>query len=628
LLDKRFIDELRGRLTLSEVIGRRVKLTRNGREFKACCPFHGEKTPSFYVNDAKGFFHCFGCGAHGDVVSFRMRHDNVTFIEAVESLAIEAGLEMPKADPQAAEKFDEQQRLMQIMERVSKWFEDQLHAPQNSFALRYLKERGLSDETIAQFRLGYAPNNWDALRDALSAEGVKPHDLMALGVLKHSSREDKADKPYSFFRGRVMFPVTDARGRVIAFGGRHLDAAFAGQTLTEKPPKYINSAESPLFNKSAVLYGLARARALVGPQAPLILVEGYMDVIALAQAGFATSVAPLGTALTEEHAQLAWKISPPEAPPLLCFDGDKAGQSAAYRAIERLIPHFSAQQSVKVVFIPEGEDPDSLIRTKGPEALKAVLAQALGVFDTIWQKESAQNTTSPESKASLQARMETTIGQIKDPLLQQSYKQALRDRMYQLSRAQQQAYTPARPNQKGAYGKGKFGAKKITPSPVIQKPSLNVDLRRWQVLLAAAINHPFLLEQNLETFGMVTIPNPKLELLRESLVDLMHHSHTDQPLTSDDIKQFLSERGLNDIVAHLLDESIYQFFGFARPEVSADMVLEGWKDVWMRVQLETVSQDKNKLLQAVKTDYSDETADQLFALSQQEQHILDDNDTP
>lgn len=624
MLDKRFIDELRGRLTLSDIIGRQLKLTRAGREFKACCPFHGEKTPSFYVNDAKGFFHCFGCGVHGDIVSFRMKHDNVTFMEAVESLATEAGLEVPKPDPVSAQKFDEMQYYLQIMERVAKWFEDQLKNPQNGFALRYLKERGLTDETMAQFRLGYAPNNWDGLREAMIAEGIKIADLITLGILKQSSREDKADKPYSFFRGRIMFPVTDARGRVIAFGGRHLDAAFAGQNLTEKPPKYINSAESPLFNKSSVLYSLARARAQVGPNAPLVLVEGYMDVIALVQAGFPTAVAPLGTALTEEHAQLAWKISPPEAPPLLCFDGDNAGQSAAYRAIDRLLPHFSAQRSVRVVFMPKGEDPDSLIRAKGAEALRTVFAQSLGVFDTLWQKELAQSPDSPEGRAALQARLDTIIKQISDPLLQQSYKQALRERLFQLGRP------PANQQNRGFSGKpgGKYGKPKAIAPSLKALNSQSVDLQRWRIMLVMAINHPFLLEQYLEDIGMIVIPDPKMEAVREALVAIMHADHPEMGLTSDHIKQSLSKRGLSDIVTHLLNESAYQLFGFARPDVAADLVLEGWKDVWMRVQLKTVTQDKTKLLHQVRTDFNDETADRLFALSQQEQHLIDDDDSP
>jgi len=617
LLDKRFIDELRSRLTLSEIIGRQVKLTRAGREFRACCPFHGEKTPSFYVNDAKGFFHCFGCGVHGDAVSFRMRHDNISFMEAVESLAPEAGLEIPKPDPKSAEKFDELQRLLNIMERCGKWFEAQLKNGQNGFALRYLKERGLSDETIAQFRLGYAPNNWDAMREALLAEGIKAKDLVDLGVLKESSRADKADKPYSFFRGRVIFPVTDPRGRIIAFGGRHLDAAFAGQELKEKPAKYINSSESPLFNKSAVLYGLARARAQVGPGKPLILVEGYMDVIALAQAGFTTAVAPLGTALTEGHMQLAWKISPPEAPPLLCFDGDAAGQNAAARAIDRLLPHFTAQRSVRVVFMPMGEDPDSLVRKQGPESLNLLFGQALGVFDTLWQKELAQTPNSPEGRAALQARLEASISQIGDPLLQRNYTQTLRDQIFHLGRS-------ASPNNRRGKAPDKRLGKQAIPGMRIQsRPSQGLEKRGWQVLLAAAINHPFLLEQNLENLGIITLSDPDMERLREVLVHLMHQSHRETPLTSFEIKQFLSQRGLDDIVTNLLNKSIYQEFGFIRPESAADTVLEGWKDIWGRLHFKTITDENRKLLQEVRTDF-DEVAERHYSSSQQIQNIIDD----
>ena len=610
MLDKGFLEELRTRLTLSEVVGRRVKLTRNGREFKACCPFHNEKTPSFYVNDAKGFFHCFGCGAHGDVVGFRMRHDNLGFMEAVEGLASEAGLQMPKADPKAAEKFDEYQRLMQIMERVTKWFQVQLQHPQNGFALRYLQERGLSNETIAQFRLGYAPNNWDALREALIAEGIKAQDLITLGLLKQSSREDKADKPYSFFRGRVMFPVTDTKGRVIAFSGRHLDAAFTGQALTEKPPKYINSGEHALFHKGGVLYGLARARALVNSANPLLLVEGQMDVITLVQAGLGTAVAPLGTALTEEHMMLAWKVSPPDAPPILSFDGDTAGQNAAYRALEKLLPHLTAQKGLKLVFMPEGEDPDSLIRKNGLSAVNNLIHHALGAFDALWQRELMQTQNTPEGKAAMQSRLDAQIARVKDPLLQQNYRQTLRDRMYQLGR-------PA--------ASKRFGSKTALPSPVkLRKLSNTLETRGWQVILAAAINHPFVLNENLEALGMASAPDPDLEIVRETLVTLVHQSHSEDVITAEAVREFLSNRGLDNTVASLLHDSIYQLFGFARPETPPDQVSEGWKDVWTRMQLKTVTHDKTKLLQAVRSDYSDEMAERLFALSQQEQNLLDE----
>ncbi len=614
MLDKRFLDELRGRLTLSEIIGRRVKLTRAGREFKACCPFHNEKTPSFYVNDAKGFFHCFGCGAHGDAVSFRMRHDNLGFMEAVEGLAAEAGMEIPKPDPKSAEKFDAMQRMMQVTERIAKWFEAQLHHPQNGFALRYLKERGLSDETIARFRLGYAPNSWDAAREAWVQQDLKIDDLVTLGLLKKSAREDKADKPYSFFRGRVMFPVTDARGRVIAFGGRHLDAAFAGQTLNEKPPKYINSAEQILFNKSGVLYGLAQARAQINAKTPLILVEGYMDVISLNQSGFTTAVAPLGTALTEEHMMLAWKASPPEAPPILCFDGDSAGQNAAYRAIDRILPHLTAQKSLRLAFLPSGEDPDSLTQKKGAAAMQSVLDQASGVFDALWERELKQHPATPEGRAALQTNLDTAIRRIADPVLQQNYRQTLKDRLFHLGRSA----TPS-----GKFAKGK------KPAPVlpvkIRKPADDLEKRSWQVLLAAAINHPFLLEQDLELFAAHSAPTPEMDAVREALVTLMHDRPEDDILTSESVKDFLSERGLESILTNLLHDSIYQLFGFARPGTPADQVNEGWKDVWTRMQIKTVSRDKTRLLQAVRTDYSDDTADRLVALSQQEQTLLDDS---
>lgn len=621
MLDKRFLDELRSRVTLSEVIGRRVRLTRAGREFKACCPFHDEKSASFYVNDQKGFFHCFGCGAHGDAVSFRMRHDNVGFMEAVESLAGEAGMALPAADPQASERYDEMQRLQQILERVTVWFEQQLRHPQNAFALRYARERRLSDDTLSQFRIGYAPNNWDALREAMVAMDIKISDMIDLGLLRQSTREDKADKPYSFFRGRIIFPVTDAKGRVIAFGGRHLDAAFAGQTLTEKPPKYINSSEHALFNKGTVLYSLARARALVGPQTPLIVVEGYMDVIALAQAGFQTAVAPLGTALTEDHMSLAWKISPMEAPPILCFDGDKAGQNAAYRAIDRLLPHLSAQRNLRLAFLPQGEDPDSLVRAKGPEAVQTVLGNAIGVFDALWQRGQQQYpVTSPEKKAALQVALEAQVHQVKDPLLQQSYRQALKDRLYQLGRNQP---TPMGKTGASKYEKGRKlqGPSSILPQPISLKAR---PLEAWAVLLAMAVNHPHLLLEYAEELGAQTVPDPELDQLREALVTIAHQMGPDDILTTETIKESLSVRGLNPILSLLNHKLTVQASTFVKPDAPAEQVLEGWKDVWMRLQLRTVESDKTKLLQAVKTTQSDEAIDRLFALSQQEQSLLDD----
>jgi DNA primase len=619
MYDKRFIDELRSRLTLSEVIGRRVKLTRSGREYKGCCPFHNEKTPSFYVNDEKSFFHCFGCGAHGDVVSFRMRHDNISFTESIETLAQEAGLALPARDQQTAAHYDHLQHLQQIMQRVTLWFEAHLQHPQNAFALRYVQERGLTDETIGQFRIGYAPNNWDSLREAMLAQNIALDDLIHLGLLRVSAREDKADKPYSFFRGRIIFPVTDNKGRVIAFGGRHLDAAFAGQNLTEKPPKYLNSAEHVLFNKSQVLYGLARARALVSPDTPLILVEGYMDVIALVQAGFSTAVAPLGTALTEEHMQLAWKVSNAESYPILCFDGDTAGYNAAYRAIDRLLPHLTAQRGLRLAFLPKGEDPDSILRTKGKQAMHGLLVEAMGIFDALWRRALQEHATTPEGLAAMETSLIQTIQKVTDPILQQNYRHALRDRMYHFRRS---LNTPNKPYANKKQGGSTF-ASKILPQS-IKKETDSEQMRGWKVILTTAINHPFLLKESAEQLGSVSIPDPDLDTLRQVLLLCVQENPQNTILTSENLKQILSSRGLSAILSSLEDDSCGILFGFTKPDTPADVALDGWKDVWMRMQLKTVAQDKSKLLQSIKISHSDDIADRLMALNQQEQQLLDD----
>lgn len=619
MFDKRFLDELRSRLTLSEIIGKRLKLSRAGREYKACCPFHNEKTPSFYINDAKGFFHCFGCGAHGDVVTFRMRHDNLTFMEAIETLCLDAGIPVPVSDPKANEKYDEIQRLQQVMENVTKWYEAQLKHPPNGFALRYLRERGINDDMIHQFRIGYAPNNWDSLREAMIAKEIALADLVTLGLLRHSTREDKAhQKPYSFFRGRIIFPVTDAKGRVIAFGGRHLDEAFSGQTLTEKPPKYINSSEHILFNKSQVLYGLARARMMISSQSPLLLAEGYMDVVSLVQSGFTTAVAPLGTALTEEHMQLAWKVSPSDSPPILCFDGDKAGQAAAYRAIDRLLPHLTAQRTLRVAFLPEGEDPDSLIRQHGAQALQRVLTEAIGVFDTLWKQYSSQTPATAEGRAHLEATLGTQIARVKDSILQQSYRLSLKNRLFEWGRLHSNA----------APSKGKNSIARTTqaPSLPVKKMDTNQDITSWNLCLVVLINHPFLLERFAETLSETPAPTAELDQIREALISFYHLHKKSEIFTTEELKKFLSSRELNPILATLNHQSIISRFGFARPNASADQALEGWKDVWTRMQRKNVTHDKNQLLQTIKTHQLDEDIHRLMMLNEQEKSLnLDDN---
>ncbi|CAK0764328.1 DNA primase [uncultured Gammaproteobacteria bacterium] len=412
-LSPAFLDELRARLSLSEVAGRRIALVRAGREFKACCPFHNEKTPSFTLNDAKGFFHCFGCGAHGDVIGFVMRHDNLSFPEAVEALAGQAGLQVPTTSPEDRERFEREKRLYGLVDNAAAWFEVQLRLPAGGTALDYLHRRGLDDDAIARHRLGYAPGFGGVLVRHLVKDGFSEADMIAAGLAR---QPDDGRAAYSFFRDRIMFPVADRRGRVVAFGAR----LIAGDGS-----KYINSPDTPLFHKGRTLYGLSRARQTVADGAVAIVAEGYLDVITLVEAGFTGAVAPLGTTLTEDQVLALWRLHPgPEKCPVLCFDGDAAGRRAAERAVERVLPHLAPDQSVKVAFLPEGQDPDSLIRSGGATAMQAVLDQALPLSEVVWRLAiTGRSFTTPEARAGLKAALEQQVARIGDAVVQELYRE-------------------------------------------------------------------------------------------------------------------------------------------------------------------------------------------------------------
>ncbi|HPF79020.1 MAG TPA: DNA primase, partial [Alphaproteobacteria bacterium] len=379
----RFMEELRSRLTLSDIIGRTVRLTRAGREHKGCCPFHNEKTPSFTVNDDKQFYHCFGCGAHGDVIGFTMQNGNLSFIEAVEALAAEAGMQVPAQSPQEIEKSKKEKSLYSLLEDATRWMEGQLRDPSNKEAYRYIVERGNTDEELSNFRVGYAPSDGQAVRKALQALGYSDAQMIEAGVLRagKSGRE-----PYAFFRERIMFPVTDRRGRVVAFGGRilpdHLRPPDQGDYT---PAKYMNSSDTPLFHKGSQLYGEPRARQAAIDGQDIIVVEGYVDVMACVKAGYAGAVAPLGTALTEEQIMVLWRMIPDQRKvPILCFDGDNAGRRAAARACERILPLLKPDHSARFAFLPDGQDPDSLVNGQGKKALQSVLEAAMPLVDFIW----------------------------------------------------------------------------------------------------------------------------------------------------------------------------------------------------------------------------------------------------
>jgi DNA primase len=413
-----FIEEIRTRVRVSEVVGKAVSLRRAGREFHALCPFHKEKSPSFTVNDEKGFFHCFGCGAHGDVIGFTMDYEHLGYREAVERLAGISGLSVPKLTHAEVEKEKKAQSLQDVMETVTGWMQEQLEqTPEAEVARRYLRERGLKEETIARFRIGYAPADRDALARAMQAKGISVAQLVEAGML--ISVEDRS--PYSRFRRRLMFPIRDRKSKVIAFGGRVLP----GEPNADAP-KYLNSPETPLFSKGRQLFNLDIARRAAFDAKQLIICEGYMDVIALAQAGVVHAVAPLGTAITPEQLQLCWQLVDE---PTLCLDGDSAGQRAMARAMDLALPLLVPGKTLRVAVMPKGDDPDSLIRAAGREAFDAVVARAQPLATILWQQSMGGPAGTPEARAAQEQQLMLKVNQIKHPTVQHYYKQHVRDRL-------------------------------------------------------------------------------------------------------------------------------------------------------------------------------------------------------
>lgn len=414
-LSPQFLDELRVRTSLSTLIGKSIKVQKAGREYKACCPFHNEKSPSFTINDEKGFYHCFGCGAHGDAIRWMTDHNGLPFIDAVKELADAAGMEMPAADPRAAKKAQQAKGLHEACAAAQDWFEAQLGALDGAEARAYLEKRGITDATRRAFGFGFAPDARGKLKTAL--RDFPTEILIEAGLLIQP--DDKGREPYDRFRGRLMLPIRDARGRVIAFGGR---------IIGEGEPKYLNSPDTPLFDKGRTLYNLDKALPAARHAGRVIVVEGYMDVVALAQAGIGEAVAPLGTALTEHQLERLWKMVDV---PLLCFDGDNAGQKAANRAALRALPLLKPGQSLHFTTLPGGMDPDDLIKAKGAKGFEDVVSTPRPLIEQIWRLElGAGDTSSPEGRAGLQQRVADHAATIADELVRKEYTRALRGRFW------------------------------------------------------------------------------------------------------------------------------------------------------------------------------------------------------
>jgi DNA primase len=409
-----FMNEIKSRVRVSDVVAKHVKLKRQGREFSGLSPFTGEKTPSFFVNDEKGFYHCFSSGKHGDAISFLMELEGLTFPEAVECLAEQIGIEMPKSDPAAEQRAARNKNTINWMEHAQDFFQKSLYRNAGQSSRDYLKGRGLTKTAADYFGIGYAPNNFSALKDDLIQKGAKLNTLIEAGLLVQP--EDTSRQPWDRFRDRIMFPIHDSRGRLVAFGGRAMDS--------NSKAKYLNSPETPIFQKGHLLYNYHRAHiAVSSPQSNhrgLIVAEGYMDVIALSRAGFKHAVAPMGTALTESQLMLLWRSGPE---PILCFDGDKAGIRAAYRSIERALPLISPTRTLRFAMLPDGEDPDDLIKTKGKTAMQKILDQSIPLVKMLWEREvNLESLNSPEAKAGLKSRIFDSIKEIQNEEVRAQYR--------------------------------------------------------------------------------------------------------------------------------------------------------------------------------------------------------------
>ena len=408
-----FIDRIRDVLTASEVVGKRVVLKNKGREHHGLCPFHNEKTPSFTVNDEKGFYHCFGCGAHGNIFDFVMRTEGLNFPETIERLAVQAGIELPKPDKFEAAKYDRFARLLRCAEATTEWFQNNLKTTLGASARAYLQKRGLTQETIDIFKLGFAPATKGDLQNHLRSKGFSLQEMQDIGVVKND---------YEYFRGRVIFPITNTKGETIAFGGR---------ILGEGEPKYLNSPETDIFKKRSTLYGKAIARKHAYDSGELIVVEGYMDVISLNQAGFKNAVAPLGTSVSNEHLEELWKMTDT---PTLCLDGDNAGFGAMMRVAHLAMPLLKAGKSLKFAMLPAGQDPDDVAR-KNPDLFREILKKAQPLAEVIYESERKDiGTDTPEQRAALKKKLDELSAKIPDTGVAYEYGKFLNDKLWQEGR--------------------------------------------------------------------------------------------------------------------------------------------------------------------------------------------------
>ena len=529
-LPPNLLDEIRARLPVSQIVGKRVPLKRAGREFKGLSPFKNEKTPSFTVNDEKGFYHCFATGEHGDIFTFLMQTEGISFPEAVERLADEAGVSLPKQRDYNPERETQRKTQLTLMTDAAEFFTQQLRSNSGFSAREYIAGRQLDNATVDTFGLGYAPNSRNALKEHLTKLGYAVSDMIATGML--IGGEDIAT-PYDRFRHRIMFPIHDLKGRIVAFGGRAMDP--------DQPAKYLNSPETPLFHKGSVLYNSHRARPAAYDAGEVITVEGYMDVIALAKAGFMQSVAPLGTALTSDQLAVLWRMT---SEPILCFDGDAAGQKAAFRALDTALPLLQPGQSLRFAFLTSGLDPDDLIRLQGPDAMREVLDRAQPLADVLWQREwSASDWSTPERRAGLEKRLRQLVSEIQDQGVRSHYGQIIRERLdtaWNVSRPQPNQQSGRKKTYQGRSNqtrnwnskkRGSLGARLNSSSNYMEhsrslkQSGLVAGVGqtipdREALLIRTLLNHPWLLDDYAEDIADLEFTSQTATRLRNGLLTI------------------------------------------------------------------------------------------------------------
>ena len=527
---QKFCDELRARISIVDVISSKVKLVRKGREYQACCPFHNEKTPSFTVNEAKGFYHCFGCGAHGDIIKFEMEANNLPFIEAVEKLAAKAGMQLPKLTHEHKEEAEKKASLYDIMEMAVKFYEKNLRLREGQKALEYLYHRGFNDEIITKFRLGYAPAN-NGLLALLRSKGVSEADMSDLGLVSLAEK-NTSKRTFDFFRDRVIIPIFDKRGRPIAFGGR---------IMGDGQPKYLNSPETPIFNKRRVLYNMNNARDKAYAARNLIVCEGYMDVIALDKYGFGYAVAPLGTALTEDQIEEAWKVC---EEPVLCFDGDNAGIRAAVRSVDRGLPILKPGYSLRYAFLPDKMDPDEFLKAKGSDEFLKILSETMPLKDLLWRKNiEGRAVDTPEQKALIEKNIREEVAKIQNETIRGYYVQEMQDKIYhELGRGSR---TPKKNNN--------FNKKQDVR--VLPKPKTNINDNVGRFIVSGLLFYPPLIGEYEERLSALEIRNADMRRLLDCMIEAYREN---EQLDFASMYALLKDKGLSKEMAALWELAVFK----------------------------------------------------------------------